>query len=971
MQITILKSKNGGELRKRIAPDGNEVEGHYAISEFWSGTTLNIDVHGLFHLYRRRGEVIPGLIDRPDEILCLGHPTEPKWNTTRKNWVAAPSDVILIDGDGIPYPDGFSDATLIERPLETIRAVLESIGLGGRLSLVVLSSKAGLTATFRAHIFVQLAAHYTFEQLNDHLKSKQASWIDPIMQPARLLFSSRPMLEQEHLPERVFLIDGTPGILPVESAESMVKLTKMASRGVSGLYRLNEGRIHANEWVTEECWNFILSCKRARMSEDEAVDALRVEFLRLNGAPAVWKKMWKPMKNEDTDTKLDPVLGDARRMYRDMHGGTGTIYGQPAYTEPETTLDDAVREMRRAIVDQVGREGIFLNKVSLGVGKTHEIVDYATRHDKKVLILAPNHERCDEIVDRLEAARQRRLHDLISDYGVMDTIENDGWIFRHWETWRGRSAEGMCKRLPVVEQAFRVGVNVFQNVCGFPTPNNANPAQCPHFSQCRYAKQVMDFWRSNWVVPVAMISQLSRLAGEADLVIVDEGCVDYLAGQRTVDLEELIAPRNERLDALSRRAYLDLLDGERRIKFDELQEALDLDLELRKVPDVEPDMDDDEILSRCDVGRYRPGAVSIWRALIAEHAGGENHLHVYHFEEEVDGKKVARWRVEVSWRREAKLLSQVKTVLLFDATPNETALRAHFPDLETFEFAAPFQNTHTVQVYDASGKRSSLLADAKADKKTRKAYKKRRAVMADWLRAQPGHTVVVTKKEYREKMEKEQEFARVAFAHFGAVEGKDIWEFPDGARLKGAEVDNLVIIGRSAPRPWVMESEARKHHCDEGAIAQMCKWYDERHVELAAGIAGTMPVHKDPRVDAVFRAVWKNTQMQAVGRGRSVRREKRLRLFILHNMPLDVSVAEVVSGAQLMRRVGDVTLLSPKEVERVFGAGGRSTERLGVEPTHKYWREERQTQPYRCAVAVGTDIAAAMEAVGAIRWEAV
>ena len=42
-------------------------------------------------------------------------------------------------------------------------------------------------------------------------------------------------------------------------------------------------------------------------------------------------------------------------------------------------------------------------------------------------------------------------------------------------------------------------------------------------------------------------------------------------------------------------------------------------------------------------------------------------------------------------------------------------------------------------------------------------------------------------------------------------------------------------------------------------------------------------------------------------------------------MPLDVTVHEAVSEAELDARVGDVTLLSPKEIERVFGISGRWT----------------------------------------------
>lgn len=56
-----------------------------------------------------------------------------------------------------------------------------------------------------------------------------------------------------------------------------------------------------------------------------------------------------------------------------------------------------------------------------------------------------------------------------------------------------------------------------------------------------------------------------------------------------------------------------------------------------------------------------------------------------------------------------------------------------------------------------------------------------------------------------EAIEKQHRFERVAFAHHGAVEGMDVWDFPDGARLNGVEVDNLVVLGRNAPQPYIVE----------------------------------------------------------------------------------------------------------------------------------------------------------------------
>eukprot|EP00163_Fabomonas_tropica_P008000 TRINITY_DN17614_c0_g2_i1.p2 TRINITY_DN17614_c0_g2~~TRINITY_DN17614_c0_g2_i1.p2 ORF type:complete len:155 (-),score=7.05 TRINITY_DN17614_c0_g2_i1:310-774(-) len=152
-------------------------------------------------------------------------------------------------------------------------------------------------------------------------------------------------------------------------------------------------------------------------------------------------------------------------------------------------------------------------------------------------------------------------------------------------------------------------------------------------------------------------------------------------------------------------------------------------------------------------------------------------------------------------------------------------------------------------------------------------------------------------------------------------------------------------------------------------------WYRTENWELGGGVAGYRLRHDDPRVDAVLKNVSVDSLMQAVGRMRSVRREKMGRVFIMHSMRLDIEVDECVSAEEVMRRVGDVTLLSASEVDRVFGAGGRNTREVAkrVTATHKYRMKEKaaQPKPYLCAIAAGADVDQCMTELGAVWWEAV
>ena len=957
---------DGVEIKK-VLPDGREVS-PVDWPTLWFGSTQDVNITQVASLY-------DGI--EPHECLILGgRPNGRVTGDERSDFKLPPVDLVVFDIDGMPYAEGMSDDTLIADPQSTVARQVELMfGTKTPLHVVVaLSSRAGFTGDFRAHVWMGVADLHVASDIAQFQRSLKKNYLDTgIFQSGRVLFAAPPDIENDPFDTRIFEFtnEGMVAKLPVKSTEGMVQLSKPITRGKHNLYQINAERLHAGEFVSEECFNFALSAKRAGKTEDEMIDALRTEFERIDPPQSTWDRMRKHIRGAE-----DATLGDARRMYRKMRTGETTVFGEPAYVEPQTTLDAASEELRAAVASQLGQSGTFLNKVTLGVGKTHEIVDLVTSNDVKALILAPNHERCNEIVTRLEAAREKRLYSILDEVGQFDDIEEQ-YLERPWASWRGRSADGMCSRLEAVNAAFRAGVSVHKHICGFPSEgDDDNVKRCPKFATCSYADQVMNFWRYNWVAPVSMIQHLSRIASGADVVIIDEGCVDKLAGQRVVPLEDLLAPRPGRLGELSRQAHTDLLDDTRTLTVDQVTEALDLELEEKPTPFVEPDMTDEEIISLCAPGSYRSGCVSLWRGLKAEFEGGKNHLHVNEeTKKDENGEDATRWWAQVSWRVKPRLLEKVDTVLLFDATPNTTALRAHWPEIKVVDVQAPNINLDVVQVVDSVGKRSQLINDLPKSDPKYKAEEERvmkaRARITAWLKAQPGYSVVVTKKAHREAIEAEHSFERVSFAHHGAVEGQDIWDFPDGTKLNGANVDNLVVLGRSAPPPYEAEAIARQHHCDEDAIKTM-GWYRTEHWELTNGVAGYRLRHDDHRVDAVIQNIAVDGQMQAIGRMRGVRRAKRGRVFIMHSMRLDLAVTECVSAAAMMRRVGDVTLLSRKEVDRVFGAGGDGTPRAlkHVAATHKYWMVEGQTQPYRCAVSMGADVDQCMAELGALRWAA-
>lgn len=964
-------------IRKRLIIEGiavNDEASRIDVAEQLTWETADVTLSGLTRL-----------IDMGLQAITLGRRKHNgKGKREAADFEAVPQDVLSLDIDGMPFLEGFTRDDLLADPERVIRAHVEALlgdGVRGEW-LVVLSSSCGFEAkgkpVLRFHLHIALDRDYPPHILEMKVQEAKARlpFVDAVTTvPSQLLFTSRPLLNvPDPFPRRVFL-NASALRQPLDAkAETYVASTLPASRGrSSALYRISSDRFTAREFISEEVRNFTLSLRNSFPAMEWPEAKGYVERAMQDAGATDYHFQRMSAKGEH--------LGEARRLFeRAPIDGAKSVYAEPAYVEPEGSADVAAHRLA-AIVNAI-TAGQHLFRVSTGTGKTDLVAHYAARNPhKKVVILTTNHERCAELRKRLERAREIEMCKIEQfDWPSMEE-QRESNLFKPWDVWEGRLHDDACLRPEAVKAVQRAHLSPHKHLCGY-----GEDIQCPMMGTCRHSSKMLSQWAYNWIAPVAMVGAKSQIIKDADVLIIDEGVVGYLIGEHHFDLSQLLTPRGDRLDDLSRRAYLGLLQGERPLTAADVSEALDL--ERGRHPSVHADglMTDEEVIKATDMTGYFPKLVSLWRAMLAEFDGAQNAVHTYERQEEVDGDLVTRFMCRTAWRKSVDLKSDA--LMIFDATPNEIALTAHFPDIAVHRFDAKVQNCHVVQVVNNKGVKAEYLNvipkpadDSKADEKDawtkfekRKATK--RAGLAKWLKALPGRTVVICKKEMRGLMESEHRLPNVAWGHLGGIEGQDVWEIA-GVDVKGAEIDNLVLIGRNLPQPYVLEAIARQHHFDEQKIRVIEKpekgfaWYHDEYKEIMPGVAGVRPVHPDPRVNAVAESIWKHTLEQAFGRGRGTRRDKRLRVFICHNMPLDVTVHEAVTATELSARCGDVTLLSPKEVERVFGYSGRGVEDLGVEVTHRYRVKpgREQPKPYRCRVAEGTDVDAAMKAIGAVWWE--
>ncbi|MEM7517256.1 MAG: hypothetical protein AAF368_10075, partial [Planctomycetota bacterium] len=271
-------------------PDGREVSPIDWPSHWW-GYTRDVGIKTVASLYKNI---------EPHECLVLGgvRGRDRVIRAKRTEFHLPPTDLLVLDIDGMPYVGGCSDDTLKEDPRGTIRTQLSSIfaSLIDRGHFVVaLSSRAGFTGDFRAHVWVGLGAKYDPRDVRKLLRSTGKDWLDDsIFHAGRVLFAAAPEIDDDPFPTRVFEFEGDCVLdisESVRSTEGLVELTKPVTRGKSALYRMSEDRLLASEFVSEECFNFVLSAKRAGLSEDDTIEALRAEFERLEVPQATWNRM--------------------------------------------------------------------------------------------------------------------------------------------------------------------------------------------------------------------------------------------------------------------------------------------------------------------------------------------------------------------------------------------------------------------------------------------------------------------------------------------------------------------------------------------------------------------------------------------------------------------------------------------------------------------------------------------------------
>ena len=617
-------------------------------------------------------------------------------------------------------------------------------------------------------------------------------------------------------------------------------------------------------------------------------------------------------------------------------------------------------------------------RVDVGVGKSETARQHMVRFlqairqagSKKTVVMAvPTHALADEQVTKVSDAA------------------NAAGLTVH--SWRGRRAPDpdhtdkmnpaikdehktkMCLDLEAVELAEQALVDIQTSVCRRKL-ENGDIAQCEHYDDCGYQRQ-LQVAADLWFVPHQLLfSKKPEPIGKVAALIIDEGFAN--AGVRPeanfpIDLFETRPPVPKKPDDTDRLLFLEqLVIGVLRhqpngqlISTNMVEAGLTVDgaleaarLEWERKLDVEmypgmPHAARKAVVEATKSDRFVVQRVDFWRALA-------DLL-------KPDGPKISGWlavgqdshgarAIFLKGRRDIAAGWQSPTLIL-DATLRIETIRPFYPNVDLVaDIAVALPHQHIRQVVDRPFSKQMLIwegpgrgpkASSEALRRLGNLKDSRRRVILESRRVAPGRVLVVAQKDVEEALLALGPLPpNIVTAHHNAVAGRDEWR----------DVALLVVVGRTMPSPSAVNAmaEAISGH----AINDLPGWY-ERHdaVRLVAGTTELTEAdrHPDPLAEALRWQIAEGQLLQIIGRGRGVTRtaENPLEVLVLCDLALPLPITATLSAedltlgpAEQMLLEAGVALENPAHAFRSFPGMWAS-----AEATRKAFQRTRSgTIPY-------------------------
>ena len=539
-------------------------------------------------------------------------------------------------------------------------------------------------------------------------------------------------------------------------------------------------------------------------------------------------------------------------------------------------------------------------QATVGLGKTEEVLHHSLSQlkkmrsddDKRVIVIAvPQHRLSHEIAER--------FNELGKKHGL------------HAAVWRGREAMApmsntkMCSNLDEVHEAQTVLADITKEVC----------LSCPHYQGCAYLAQT-DLVADVWIVAHQALFGKPPAPIEAEgvaLLIVDES--PWQAGLRGIsgngmsvaldalDDGEMPVPNGDKTLA-NQRAFLKMAlcdepDGP--IKIERLYDSGLISSSAKVAYGL-------EWARKVTEGHWRKRQQNRTITPMAEIWSA-----IYELVDVID-RPVRSGRLSIERGNGRERIICVRTrkklhdkwdvpTLLIDATLDIELVRPYWPNIKEvarIDVQTPHQRIY--HAYDRAFGKSAFSGDI-----TSGLIQSLRTTVLAIDRQTEGSLLVVSNKSTVDKLTLPD---HIQVAWFNALAGRDQWR----------DVETIIIIGRAMPTPKLVEAMAGA--LTGKAIEEPVDWYENRDVEQTLRTADGMVMinsnadhHPDPLADAILQRISVGEVLQAIGRGRGIRREedRPVTIFILNDVALPIAVDRFIDSDQFRW---------PSPIDRQLADGG-------------------------------------------------
>lgn len=822
-----------------------------------------------------------------------------------------------------------------------------------------LSSGAGIKKGIRAHLWYWLSEPMTSYDLKERWvkqfnsqyaaennQKKKYKLVDPaLFQAVQPHYTAAPIFEDvsDPLSQRSGFLQGTKGAVALNLDFSHLPTPDSSSTGAGslrsagGFYnildRIGDDGDGFNDPLSRAAASY--AAEHGRDKVEASVDSLK-EIFRESICEADQSNhsqdqidrylsdsylddiIRSAVKKFGDNEKLDPYfereeleIDEARDLLRDKLEKWSYLvhnYNQCRFREPQDRSVECYVMLTRQLVVGI--------KAAAGVGKTTGILKNCFNtgvFHGNVEFYVPSHALSEQLRVDIEEKVGEQYREALDELNIKANESQIATIIR------GRDQEGYCKKREEVDRVVKIGLSVSSVLCG-----DEQNGYCEFYDECLYQKQFQQTERFESFddaltvhdnlgsVPTVTIMAHNHLFLHTrdrlpvpEMAIVDESFFGHAVEELEVPLKEL-RHKNPILKAITsaltyHEPLLKALREDDVTPTDLYDLAKDLDGDRRKI-DIVPSMPHEQQKSVLQEIQARPKLPQIIRWLAKElewHSRDESHVVSLHEYDDEPSKVIA------SKRKNLTLPVDVP-VLFIDADIDRSILQRFFREKVRIASISAKRIAKVYQFKDKTFSDSSLLTSKDSDVLLNQVIQFIKSV------SRGSKTLVATTKKIRAgmtgenprgKLDKTTDFAGAKIVHFSTLRGLNDFE----------EYDNVIVIGRSQMPVDSLQEKASAIFYDDESPLTFIEPDEKGDLRLKNGRRGyrmsngkeesSVQYHPDRRIQKVLEQSREAESCQAIDRLRVVndRGDKLPNIFVLSNVPLDLTVDHAVSWKEFQK----------------------------------------------------------------------